>query len=226
MGAVKVNWMGLRAKLGDLTSRLRDVASGGVYERAAAKVQSQIDAASKRILAQHVYTGNALATSTATRGGQQIQLTTARYLKFHEWWPFRSGMPPFVMRNAIKVFSAELKAALAGDPSPLLVAEEEAIEAAERKRAAAEDKQRKREEKERDRRLDAAAKEREREQRHNARIAKIRARGDIRAAKAKLRRERQEERVVQRSRETFKRVTARIARRQARDAARAAKAAA
>ncbi|HEY8944909.1 MAG TPA: hypothetical protein VIM73_11640 [Polyangiaceae bacterium] len=125
-----------RARLADLVVGLRAATSGEVVERAAAKVQSQIDAVSKRILANHVDTGHAQSEAQTSHSGALIQLTVPTYVGFHEWWPFRSGMPPFVLGNASRIFSAELRAALAGERSPLIVADEVAEEkAAEKSRA-------------------------------------------------------------------------------------------
>jgi hypothetical protein len=46
-------------------------------------------------------------------------------------------MPPFVISNAVKVFAAELQAAISGQRSPLLLADEAAEEAAAAKSRAA-----------------------------------------------------------------------------------------
>lgn len=127
-----------RARLAQLAEGLRAAASGEVVRRAAAKVQAQISAVSQRILSKHVLSGRALTEGNATASGGLIQLSVPEYVGFglRSAWPFRSGMPPFVIARATKIFAAELAAALAGERSPIEVEEELAEEkAAEKSRA-------------------------------------------------------------------------------------------
>ncbi len=127
----------MRAKLAELSAGLHAAASGEVTARAAAKVQSQIAAVGARIVAKHKASGNAASTLTVTTSGALVQLTAESYLGFHAWWIFRGGkMPPFVISSAVKIFAAELAAAITGKASPLLVAADlaEAL-AAEKSRA-------------------------------------------------------------------------------------------
>ena len=124
-----------RARLSELVQGLRVAASGAVVQRAAAKVQEQISSVTKAKLSKHVFTGNAQGTATVAAAGGLVQLTAPAYLHFHGWWPFRSGMPPFVVTRAAKIFEAELVAALGGLPSPLALADAAAEEVAEARRA-------------------------------------------------------------------------------------------
>lgn len=125
-----------RQRLSELVAGLRDAASGAVAERAARAVQEQVAAVTKRILGQHVDSGHAQETAEATHAGNVVQLSASGYLKYHAWWPFRSGMPPFVLARATRIYKAELEAALAGKTSPLLAADEAAEEIAAARAAA------------------------------------------------------------------------------------------
>lgn len=115
---------GARARLQAAADGLRAAASGAVVERAAAKVQTQVDKVAHKFTSAHRLSGDADDSVDTTTAGGLIQLRTVGYLRFHADWLFRRGMPPFVISNALKIFTAELVAALAGEPSPLLVAEE------------------------------------------------------------------------------------------------------
>jgi hypothetical protein len=126
-----------RAMLMQLVPRLRGAASGQVVDRAAAKVQEQIDKVGRKYTEQHKLSGDAAATLNVTRDGGLVLLKANRYLDYHDWWPFRRGMPPFVINHAVKVLQAELVAALTGKPSPLLTADAEAEERAAVKAAKA-----------------------------------------------------------------------------------------
>lgn len=120
-----------RARLEEIATKLRAAASGEVVARAAAKIQEQVTAVSQRILTKHVLSGRALGEGTATRLGSLIQLTAPQYITYAlgAEWPFRSGMPPFVVTRALKIFEAELVAATGGQPSPLALADVAASEA-------------------------------------------------------------------------------------------------
>jgi hypothetical protein len=136
-----------RKKLAELSKGLRDAASGEVARRAAEKVGSQVRKVAASKLSAHNFTGAAAANTVVDVDGPLVQLhgmpsclgkqwEGKSYLSTFDWWPFRSGyMPPFIVNNAIKIFEAELVAALSGQRSPLLVAEEAAEAAAAKKRA-------------------------------------------------------------------------------------------
>lgn len=118
MAAIKfVGISGARARLQTIVNGLRDAAGGEAVARAAAKVQAQIDAVSKSKLTTHKLSGNALAVARPTHSGGLIQLTAPRYVNYHGWWPFRRGMPPFVVKRAAQLFAAELLALVSGKPS-------------------------------------------------------------------------------------------------------------
>ncbi len=106
MGGVSFQMGAARRRLAEVTAGLRAAASGAVVERAAAQVQAQIDAVSRAKLAKHTASGAALGALKASRSGGLVQLTAKGYLRYHRWWPFRRGMPPFVTRNATKIFKA------------------------------------------------------------------------------------------------------------------------
>jgi flagellar biosynthesis GTPase FlhF len=214
-----------RRRLSDLVNGLREATSGAVVARAARKVQEQITAVTNRILGEHVYSGTARSSSLALASGSVVQLSSIGYLKYHPWWPFRRGMPPFVVTRATKIFKAELEAALAGKPSPLALADAAAEDAAEAKRVKAAAKEQKRVERE------ARAVERERAQTLAARAraeraGRAQARRELRQERASERQRKRDARAeakLNRSRERYKRANARIARSQARDAKRWAK---
>ena len=117
-----------RQRLVDLAARLREAASGGVVARAAQAVQAQVDKVAHRIASEHKLTGAADAALVTTSTGALVQLRHIQYLGFHAWWPFRSGMPPFVVSRAARIFKAELEAAVSGQRSPLLLADAAAEE--------------------------------------------------------------------------------------------------
>lgn len=148
-----------RQKLAKLAAALRDHA--GVVERAAAKVQAQVDAVSSAKLGSHEASGYAIGNSDATASGGLVLLKSPRYLTYHRWWPFRSGMPPFVVKRAASIFAAELLATLGmGSSEAQVIASEIAADdaASEAKKTArkAEAKQRRE-----DRKIDRLIKARE-----------------------------------------------------------------
>lgn len=119
-----------RARLEQLVTDLRGAASGDVVKRAAVKVESQIQAVSRRFLEAHRASGHAADTATVSHSGGLIQLRRVEYAHFIPGDPFRNGaMPPFVVKNASKIFKAELEAVLKGEPSPLSLADAAAEEA-------------------------------------------------------------------------------------------------
>ncbi len=140
-----------RRTLADLAARLRAAASGQVVDRAAQAIRAQVEKVATKYVEAHKESGLSESTLEVTQDGPLILLRSQRYLSYHAWWPFRSGMPPFVVSRANKIFAAELEAAISGKASPLLEmdAEAEARAAAkaakvakrvERKRIAAEKK--------------------------------------------------------------------------------------
>lgn len=132
MSVARVDITAARRLVAKLVLNLTAAANGEIVARAAAKIQAQIDAVAKRILSKHVLSGRALSQGSATRSGTLIQLSTPAYIGFAlgRGWPFRSGMPPFVLSNAVKILQAELNASLTGQASPLALADEAAEEAA------------------------------------------------------------------------------------------------
>lgn len=231
--ASKIAFEGLsaaRSRLQVLVNGLRNAAGGAVVARAAAKVGEQVAAVSKRLLADHIYTGNAQSASLVTVNGGRVDLSAPGYLKYHGWYVFRSGMPPFVVTRAAKIFAAELQAALAGEASPLALADEAVEAAAEAKRQKAAEKDRKREEAARAAHAKRTARATAAQARHDARLAASRGRSDARSARheaamsrfraRQAKRNATNEARLNRSRERYKKANAKIARSQARDAKR------
>ena len=101
-----------RARLARLTVGLREAASGEVVARAVAKVAEQIEAVAKAKTSKHTLSGTAADSVALARAGGVVALSTVGYLKFHAWWPFRRGMPPFVVTRASLIFARELVNAL------------------------------------------------------------------------------------------------------------------
>lgn len=125
-----------RKRFADLAGRLREAASGAVMERAVEKIQEQVQAVARRLAAKHKDTGAAASALVVTGTPGLVQLKFPRYLGYHAWWVFRSGMPPFIVTRAAKILAAELDAVLAGQASPLALADAAAEEtAAEKSRA-------------------------------------------------------------------------------------------
>lgn len=139
MSIIFANITKARARLQTIVDGLRLAAGGVVVERAAVKVQAQIDAVSKAKLDVHEESGASLASAQTAHYGGLVQLTTTDYLRFHGWWPFRRGMPPFVVTRAARIFAAELLAVIGSSASgPALAAANEVVEedaAADAKRA-------------------------------------------------------------------------------------------
>jgi hypothetical protein len=137
MGAIRVSgWGQARARLLALAAGLRD--HRGVVERAAEKVAAQTQVVAAKVLGRHTETGTAAGALVVERRGGLVTLSDLAYVSFHKWWPWRSGMPPFVMRYAAKVFAAELLAAVGrGDSSAQALAAEivDAADAKEKERA-------------------------------------------------------------------------------------------
>lgn len=128
--AVTFDMTAARAKLQKLADGLKLAASGAVVDRAAAAIGQQIQAVARRLTIKHKLTGAASSGLTLKVAGGLVQLTSNRYLGYHDWWVFRSGMPPFVLSRASKIYAGELEAAISGKPSPLVLMDEAAEEAA------------------------------------------------------------------------------------------------
>jgi len=112
-----VSFQGLskaRAQVAQLAAALRD--APGVLNRAAVKVQAQVDAVARSRVGKHVATGVAQGSLTVAADGSLVKLSAARYLDYHAWWPFRRGMPPFVLKRAAQILAAEFLATI-GDRS-------------------------------------------------------------------------------------------------------------
>ena len=128
---MKVTYPGLqraRARLQLLADNLRDAAGGEVVSRAAEKVQALISRVAGEKAGRHVDTGAALASIAGTTSGGLIQLRSLGYLRFHRWWPFRRGMPNFVVKYASRVFADELLAAIGGSAAARASAAQVVIE--------------------------------------------------------------------------------------------------
>lgn len=131
-----------RARLARLSAGLHQAASGEVMSRAANKIADQIEAVAKAKTAAHQVTGGASRTVAIAVHGGIITLGSIGYLKFHAWWPFRRGMPPFVVKRASLIFARELLnvlgAAADNTEAADLVSEADAADVAKvEKRAAA-----------------------------------------------------------------------------------------
>jgi hypothetical protein len=97
-----------RKRLARLAEGLREAASGEVVARAVAKIGQQIVAVAEKKTTQHRDTGAARGSVELATTGGLVQLSTVGYLKFHAWWPYRRGMPPFVVKRAALIFAREL----------------------------------------------------------------------------------------------------------------------
>lgn len=222
-----------RKRFADLSARLRAAASGAVVVRATAAIAAQVEAVAKRITSEHRASGAAADGLVLTTSSGTVSLTSNRYLGLHGWWIFRSGMPPFVITRANKIYARELEAAIAGEPSPLLTADASAEAAASAKRAKREARARKRSEAFEARVAKSRAKTERLYARHAAKLEKIRTRGAERSARHEARmakfREHQAKRAARseaqlnRGRERYKKANAKIARSQARAAKRGSK---
>jgi hypothetical protein len=142
-----------RARLARLSDGLRQAAAGEVMARAVAKVGDQVRAVVIATLARHELTGAASVSTEIAVGATSVQIQGMpsrnaknqqgrSYVSLYGWWPFRSGMPPFVVKRSTLIFARELLLALGAGAPPeaaALVGEADAAEAAkvERKRVAA-----------------------------------------------------------------------------------------
>ena len=113
--AMSVQFQGLtaaRRRLAELSRGLHAIASGEVVARTVAKVQAQIETVARRKLAGHVDTGAATTSLSVRADGSLVLLSANRYLRYHGFWPFRRGMPGFVVKAAAQMIAAEVLAAL------------------------------------------------------------------------------------------------------------------
>jgi hypothetical protein len=115
-----------RARLQRLADGLREAAGGEVLARATAKMGEQIAAVAEQKTAAHMDTGAARGSVELAVSSGRVQLTTVGYLRYHSWWPFRRGMPGFVVKRAALVLARELVEAIGGDGSAL-AAEAQAV---------------------------------------------------------------------------------------------------
>jgi len=118
MGVLRVNVGAVRAKLAKIAAGLRAAATGAVVDEAAAAVQALIDGASQAIIARHTDTGKAAGERGVQRSGGLVVLSWPRYLAYHQWNPFRSRMPAFVVKAASVIFARALIKALGGRGKP------------------------------------------------------------------------------------------------------------
>lgn len=123
-----------RERLQKLADGLRDT---GVLPRAVEKVQALVNKVAHEKTSRHIATGAADASITVTAsGGGLIQLASNSYLRFHSWWSFRRGMPPFILKQAAVILARELLTALGSAPGGELAREVvEEADADEAKRA-------------------------------------------------------------------------------------------
>lgn len=202
-----------RKRLAELAKGLHAIASGEVVARTVAKVQAQIEEVARKKLAGHVATGAALASLVVRADGSLVLLSANRYLRYHGFWPFRRGMPGFVVKSAAQTFAAEVLAALGGRSGTLgalaeSIADEQAAGDAKKREAA---------DRREEARYERATKRREEKADRDTVSAAKRARRTVqrKAASETRRAARREERATIRSRAQFKRDTARIARQSA-----------
>jgi hypothetical protein len=97
-----------RSRVARLAAGLSQIAGGAVLQRAAAKIGEQIVAVAEQRAAAHQETGTARGSVQLTMSGPLVQLSNIGYLHFHSWWPFRRGMPPFVLKRASVILSREV----------------------------------------------------------------------------------------------------------------------
>lgn len=104
-----------RARLQLLADGLGRAASGEVRDAAAAEVQARIDKVQTTFLARHVRSGNARDEGKVTSAGGLIQAVRTDYTRFIPGDPFRRGaFPPFILKQAMLIYSRALLAALRG----------------------------------------------------------------------------------------------------------------
>jgi hypothetical protein len=94
-----------RKQLAALAAGLRD--HDGVVARAAAQVAAQVEAVSRSKVNAHRDTGAAASSVDVAATGGLVLHKVNRYLDYHSWWPFRRGMPPFVVKRAAEIFARE-----------------------------------------------------------------------------------------------------------------------
>lgn len=108
-----------RSRFGRLTAGLREAASGEVLARAVDKVRAQVEAVATKKLSAHVASGAAVSDTRVDARGAMVQIhempprnakaqQSLSYLSLKGWWPFRGGMPPFVVKRAALIFAREL----------------------------------------------------------------------------------------------------------------------
>lgn len=106
-----------RARVARLAEALHRAAGGEVIERATAEIQAQIDAVAADRLGRHRATGDAAGSLDVRISGSLVTLTANSYLRFHGWWPFRRGMPPFILKRAAVILAGALLAVIGDSDS-------------------------------------------------------------------------------------------------------------
>src|SRR5262249_49853681 len=96
---------------------LQRAAGGEVIERAAVEVQAQVDAVARDKLGKHQASGDALRDLDVGISGSLVTLTGNSYLRFHGWWPFRAGMPPFILKRAAIILAGKFLSVIGDEDS-------------------------------------------------------------------------------------------------------------
>lgn len=126
--ASKLAWSGLsaaRKRLAELAANLRSAASGSVTAAAAEKVADLVRKVATAKLSAHEESGAAAGLTVVDVSGGLVELhgmpgcngkkwAGKSYVSTFGWWPFRRGMPPFILKQAGVIYARELLAAIGG----------------------------------------------------------------------------------------------------------------
>lgn len=111
------NLSGARRKLQRIADGLRLAAGGEAVRKTAEQVRSLVDRIAVDKYAKHMRSGALRASVEATASGGLVQLQRLAYARYHKWDPFRrGGLPPFIVKQAQRIFSATLLGVVRNDP--------------------------------------------------------------------------------------------------------------
>ena len=149
---MRVDVSAARRRLAQLAQGLRAAGGGVAVARAAEKIAEQVRAVADAKLSRHHLSGEAAADTRVDIEGALVVLhgmppahgqawSGRSYLSLQRWWPFRSGMPPFMVKRGSQILAAEVLALLGNRAAPERALAQgivdEAEEAAANKRDAA-----------------------------------------------------------------------------------------
>lgn len=110
---IAVSTSGASGGLRRLASSLNAIASGASRDAALERARAELVATLGPIVASHIRSGRAASELEISIAGDSVSVKSAGYLKFHEWWPLRNGLPDDVKMRVLEIFREETTRLLA-----------------------------------------------------------------------------------------------------------------